>query len=110
MNKNYLIGLSISSVLLIITVFILLVSTARLPHNVLKTKAEKRILEVQEGPDLIKKELLLDSYKKHLNFENALREKALAYVELIRILSIVFIFISSIQLILIYKFQKKIKV
>ncbi len=109
MNKSYLISLSITSVIPIIIALILMVSTTRLPHKVLSAKAERRISQVQEWPDLIKKELLLDSYRKHLNFEYALRERDLAYAELIKTLSIALIFIASIQLILIYKLQKKVK-
>ncbi len=109
MNKKYLFGLSITALILIIAASILMISTTDLPHNIPTNKVERRISEVQNGPDLIKKELLLDSYKKHLNFENKLRKRDLAYAKLIKTLSIAVIFIALIQLFLVYKLQKKIE-
>ena len=107
MNKKYLFGLSVASLILILVATILMASTTRLPHSISIDKAERRISEVQNGPNIIKKELLLNSYKKHLHFENKLRERDVAYVELIKTLSIAFIFIALIQLFLVYKLQKK---
>ncbi len=109
MNKKYLFGLSIAALISIIAALILMTSTTRLPHGISIDKVERRISAVQNGPDLIKKELLLDCYRKHFNFENKLKERDLAYVELIKTLSIAFIFIALIQLFLVYKLQKEIK-
>ena len=107
MNKKYLFGLHILSLILIIVALFIVGSTNALPNSVPTDKAEKRISEIQNGPNLIRKELLLDCYKKHLNFENKLRERDLAYVELVKILSIAVIFIALIQLFLVYKLQKE---
>ncbi len=109
MNKKYLVGLSVAALISIIVSLTLMSSTTRLPHAIPIDKAERRISEVQNGPDLIEKELLLDCYRKHFNFENKLRERDLAYIDLIKTLSIAFIFIALIQLFLVYKLQKKIK-
>jgi predicted PurR-regulated permease PerM len=107
MNKKYLLGLSITALILIVVASILMMSTTNFPHNIPTKIVEKRISEVQNGPDLIKKELLLDSYKRHLNFENKLMERDIAYAELIKTLSISIIFIALIQLFLVYILHKK---
>jgi len=107
MNKKYLFGLSITALILIVVASILMISTTNSSHNIPTKLVDKRISEVQNGPDLIKKELLLESYKRHLNFENKLMERDIAYAELIETLSLSIIFIALIQLFLVYILHKK---
>ena len=65
-----------------------MVSTNIYRHNINTNIVERRISEIQNAPGLIKKELLLDSYKKHLNFEKKLMERDVSYAKLIKTLSI----------------------
>ncbi len=109
MNKKYLFGLSITAIILIVIASILMISTVDFPHKIPDRMAERRISEIQKGPELVKKELLLDSYKRHLNFEDKLRERDIAYAELIKTLSIAVIFIALIQLFLAYILQKRLR-
>jgi hypothetical protein len=108
-NKQYLFGLTITALILIILASILMVSTNIYRHNINTNIVERRISEIQNAPGLIKKELLLDSYKKHLNFEKKLMERDVSYAKLIKTLSISVVFISLIQLVLVFTLHKKMK-
>ncbi len=107
MYKKYLIGLFVTALASMIITIILTISVTYLPLSVPVYRMERIISKIQKGPNQINKQLLLDCYKKHLNFENKLRARDLAYVKLIKTLSVAYVFIILIQLFLAYRLLKE---
>ncbi len=106
MNRRTLAGLAVTAAASIVVAAALVILTDRLPLPSADERAEQRISEVRSGPDLVKKELLVDQYRKHLAFEEALRARDLAYVGLVRTLCLVLVLLALVQLYLLVRLRK----
>ncbi len=96
MDKKYLHLFFAAGLLLVVSVAVLFACGRMLLYEIPVDKAAERIEAVKNGPFLISKELLLDSYKRHIDFEKSLRERDAAYLKLLKVISLFMVLIIAV--------------